>query len=389
MVNAFARVTGGTDRQALSLARGLRERGHEVRFLSTASAENLETEGAFVPLLVSHATREHLSVGEQARVLRSTVWNRAAASAMRRLVEDFEPDVVHAHKLYPQLSVAPIVVARRAGVPVVQTLHDYQFVSASAYDTGGSRVDRREERLRYRLLNTATFPIRRYVHARAVTEWIAVSDFVAAVHGRRLENVTTIPNFADVPAERALPREARSGVLFLGALSREKGVLDVLEVARRLSEVPFVIAGSGPLEELVATEAARLPNVEFRGRLDAVSALAATLSASLLVTPSGWAEPGALVSLEAMAAGTPLVAYPAGGLGEYVSRSGAGLVVDADPRALAEGCETLLEDAGLWGRCSDAGLEATKTVFGRDAHLEAVLGVYDRAVRAMSTPGRR
>ena len=63
---------------------------------------------------------------------------------MERLVREFRPDVVHAHKLYPQLSVAPVVVAARHRVPVVQTLHDFELVSASLLDVRGGRLDRDE-----------------------------------------------------------------------------------------------------------------------------------------------------------------------------------------------------------------------------------------------------
>jgi hypothetical protein len=56
------------------------------------------------------------------------IWNREAAAAMRSLIRTRKPDLVHVHKLYPQLSVAPLIVAGRAGIPVVQMLNDYELI---------------------------------------------------------------------------------------------------------------------------------------------------------------------------------------------------------------------------------------------------------------------
>jgi glycosyltransferase involved in cell wall biosynthesis len=380
MVNKYVHVTGGADRQCMSLAAALRRAGHEVAFLAMSSADDIEQEGVFVPMPVTHETRDDLAVAARVRVLRDAFWNGSAADAMRTLIANFRPHVVHAHRLYPQLSVSSIIVARRAGLPIVQTLHDYEFLSANPFDARGGKVDRTESRLSYRALNTAMFLVRRRVHARAVREWIAVSDFVARTHAARGIRATVIPNFADIDGREGLRSpEERDGVLFLGALSLEKGALDVLELARRIPDVPVVIAGRGPLRLQVADESKDLPNVRFEGYLDPEAAARATRSARVVVIPSRWQEPGSLVSLESMAAGTPVVAYRSGGLAEYVETSGAGLTVQPHPSDLAAGVRKLLDDSSLWWKCASAGIEASRTTFSRDTHTKSVLEVYERA----------
>ena len=112
--------------------------------------ENLESDGLFVDCSVTHVSRDHLGLLAQGRVFRSALWNGEAARATDRLVDEFRPDVVHTHKLYPQLSVAPVVVAARRGVPVVQTLHDFEMLGASPIDVRGGWWDRDEPRLRHK-----------------------------------------------------------------------------------------------------------------------------------------------------------------------------------------------------------------------------------------------
>ena len=245
---------------------------------------------------------------------------------MRRLVETYRPDVVHLHKLYPQLSAAPVVVAARRGVPLVQTLHDYELISANWTDVRGGWLDRTETRLAYRSLNTGLFPFRRAVHTRSVDAFISVSRLVAQVHEAHGIRSEVIPNFVRAHDSGAPPPSfaGRSGVVYVGRLTEEKGVRDVLELARCLPDVRVSIAGSGPLLGEVRQRAAELDNLSALGFTDREDVTALVAGARLAVVPSLWQEPGALAPLEAMSLGTPVIAYANGGLAEYVADTGGG-----------------------------------------------------------------
>lgn len=374
-VNCFARVTGGADTHCLALMAGLRERGHDVVLLSTSDPRNIETSGEFVRCRVTHESRDSLGAPAKAAVAAAAAWNREAAAAMRDLVERFQPNVVHLHKLYPQLSVAPAVVARRLGVPVVQTVHDYEFVSASPFDSTGQRIDRRDSRAAYRALNTTLFGIKRTVHRRLVNEWISVSDYVAQVMGRGGISTHVVPNFG--PGTRApRTRDAREGVAFVGRLHDDKGIHDVIELARRLPNTRVSVAGAGPCSQLVREATSRVPSLEFLGELDHESVVDLFARSCVAVVPSRWDDPAPLVVLEALSVGTPVVAYERGGLPEYIRTSGAGLVVEPDPAGLASACEALLGDADLWGRMSQAALLASDTTYSLDAYCRQLEDVY-------------
>ena len=116
MANVYGHVTGGADSHCFALAKALEDRGHEVAFLATESPQNVVDRGEFVPLSVSHDTRDTLPPLARALVARNALWNARAAAATRELIGNFRPDLLHAHKLYNQLSVAPVVVAYRARV---------------------------------------------------------------------------------------------------------------------------------------------------------------------------------------------------------------------------------------------------------------------------------
>ena len=154
---------------------------------------------------------------------------------MRGLLDEFRPDVVHTHKLYPQLSVAPVVVAARAGIPVVQTLHDFEMISASPIDARGGRWDP-DEPAPVQAVERALRPVHRRVHAPRVSAFVSVSRFVARVHATHGIDATVSPNFVRRRrrSRSRLSFDERAGAVFLGRLRPEKGALDVVELARKL-----------------------------------------------------------------------------------------------------------------------------------------------------------
>ena len=390
IVNKYTRSTGGADIHCVGLARALRARGHEVVFLSTSSPENLDDDGVFIPPSVTNDSRDALPHARRAEAAARALWNPQSASAMRRLIADFGPDIVHAHKLYPQLSVAPVVIASRRQLPIVQTLHDLELCSASALDPSGSWRDRDETRFAYRLLNEATFGIRRFVHVPRVHRFVAVSQFIADVYRRRGIEADVLPNFVEPgPDATSLPGFAdREGILYLGRLRPEKGVLDVLELARRLPRIPVRIVGSGVLAERVAAAAAQLPNLEATGSVAHADVFELVRRARLVVIPSRWPEPGPIVTVEAMAQGTPVVAYAVGGLREYVAAAGGGRVIEPDLEMLVGTCSELYGDEEAWVKMSVSGRAAVETAHSVDTYTARLETVYEAAVDAAAAPRR-
>jgi glycosyltransferase involved in cell wall biosynthesis len=299
---------------------------------------------------------------------------------MDALIARLDPDVVHLHDIYPQLSVAPAVVAARRGVPIVQTLHNYELISASPTDDSGGWLDRSDAPASVRALRAALNVTRKLLHVPRVTLWIAVSRYVAGVYSRHGIEAEVLPNFIAEPAGgRAVRFEDRAGVLFLGRLTEEKGALDAVGLARRIPGIAVTILGRGPLEERIARAARGLPNLDFPGFLDE-QALAARLGAARLVAvPSRWQEPAGLVALEAMAHGTPVVAYATGGLAEYVRDADAGRVVEPGEEALANACRELHEDRNAWEAAAANGRTAVAGTHSPDRYAELLEGLYERA----------
>lgn len=190
----------------------------------------------------------------------------------------------------------------------------------------------------------------------------------ARVLGAR--QVRVIPSGVDLPprvGEEANPPE----VLYAGRLSREKGVLELVEAVRGMN---LVVAGDGPLRAQVRGARGFVPHDELQ-RLYS--------RAAVVVCPSR-REGFGVACLEAMAHGRPVVATRVGGLRDLVVDGETGLVVPPrDPQALRAALERLLADAELRRRLGTAGRERARERFSWAGVTDATLGAYAEAAGRM------
>jgi glycosyltransferase involved in cell wall biosynthesis len=287
---------------------------------------------------------------------------------------------VHAFKLYPQLSVAPVLAAHRAGIPVVQTALDYEFVSANQFDHDGSSRDRQETKFSYRRLNESLHLIRSRLHVPRLSRIVTCSRYMAAKYATHAIETEVAPNPVRPYDGPTRGWEDRNGAVFAARLHPTKGVLDVIRAAELVPDVTFTVVGRGPLEAEVRRAAERLPNLVPVGWLDLPALRELFAGARVVLTPSTWEEPGALVSLEAMATGTPLVSYQAGGLTEYVEDAKAGLVVRSKPDDLANAVRQVNETRDIWSSFSAGGVEAAATVHSPEVFVRRYEEIYEEVI---------
>ena len=252
-------------------------------------------------------------------------------------------DLVHAHWLPAGW------VAARTGKPFVVTLHGTDVELAQ-------RVPR----------------LPRIVFARAAAV-VAVSNAIADV-ARSLgaREVEVIPNGVDVPPAGATEADPPY-ILYAGRLSKEKGVLELVDAARGL---PLVVVGDGPLRRQVPQARGIVPRPELLRLLD---------EAALVVCPSR-REGFGMACLEGMAHGKPVVAAAVGGLRDLVVDGETGLLVPPrDRRALRAAIERLLGDADYRRRLGAAGRDRSRE-FEWSRIIPRLLALYEQAVGTASVP---
>lgn len=141
-----------------------------------------------------------------------------------------------------------------------------------------------------------------------------------------------------------ITRNGKDYVVYFGRFSEEKGTATLLKACRALPGIPFVFAGTGPLEGLVN----RVPNVENRGFLQGEELRRLIAGARFSVYPSEWYENCPFSVMESQVYGTPVLASDLGGAPELVQAGKTGdLFRGGDVQELTEHIRALWEEPAL------------------------------------------
>jgi phosphatidylinositol alpha-mannosyltransferase len=317
-------VPGGVQAHVVELARVFIERGHKVSVLAPAS------EDTPLPEFVVSAGRA-VAIPYNGSVARLS-FGPMAYTRIRRWIDGNDFDVLHIHEPNaPSLSMLALKIAEG---PIVATFHTSTTKSL--------------------VLSTFQGVLRPY-HEK-ISGRIAVSELARRWQVEALgSDAVEIPNGVDVPAfARApmLPGYPRSGgtVLFLGRYDEPRKGMEVLlgalpELVRRHPDVEILIVGRGD-EDRLRREAGKLAgHLRFLGQVSDKEKASAMRSADVYVAPNLGGESFGIILIEAMAAGTAVVASELDAFRRVLRDGTAGMLVPiGDSAALAAALHTVLTD---------------------------------------------
>lgn len=397
-VNKFVYRRGGAEGYMLDVAALQRAAGHAVEVFGMAhpdTVEGLPLRDTFAPYVeLEPPPRGLAGIAAGARM----VWSPSSARGMARALERFQPDVVHCHNIYHQLSPSVLAPVRRAGVRCVMTLHDYKLACPSYQMLDHGRLcdacvgHSKFQAARHRcksdsLAASALLSVESSLHRRlgaynGVQVFISPSRFLADVmlrDGIPAERLAVVNHFVEM-GQSAPSRSGRAGFVFAGRLAPEKGVDTLIRAAALMGGSTLVhIAGDGPerrsLEALAAGVAPE--RVQFHGRLEKQELQALVGSCIASVVPSRWNENQPMTILESYALQVPAVVTGLGGMPELVEDGVEGLVVPPDePAALAAALSGLAADPQRAVRMGALGRERLARQFAPDLHLRRLEAVY-------------
>jgi phosphatidylinositol alpha-mannosyltransferase len=331
-------VPGGVQSHVLQLAEVMRARGHQVSVLAPASPhvklpDYVVSGGKAVPIPYN---------GSVARLQFSPAVHRK----VRRWLTDGDFDVLHLHEPNaPSLSMWALRVAEG---PIVATFHTSTTKSLTLSVFQG---------------------VLRPWHEKIVGR-IAVSDLARRWQMEALgSDAVEIPNgvdvgwFAAAPRLDGYPRPGRA-VLFVGRYDEPRKGMGVLLAAlpalvERFPEVQILIVGRGDEDALRGQAGSLAHHLRFLGQADDAVKASAMRSADVYCAPNTGGESFGIVLVEAMAAGTAVVASDLHAFRRVLGDGEAGRLVPVDDgAALAAGLIAVLDDAALADRYIEAGVKA-------------------------------
>ena len=295
---------------------------------------------------------------------------------VHRLVENFRPDLIHCATEFSVGRMGQIAAAR-AGLPLVSSYHTDFSRYAEAYGKAWlrNRVSSYLKRFHHRSLRVYTPSSA----SRADLLRLDLSDI--EVWGRGVDAQHYNPGRRSTALRRELDLGDRFTFLYVGRLAPEKRPEQVIDAFRLASEMMakdslrLILAGTGPRE--AELRAVAPPGVTFLGFLDRRTRLPDLYASCDAFAFASVTETLGLVVLEAMASGLPVIATPAGGVGDHLRDGHNGMAVPAGSAfAMANAMARLAWDQNLTRRLG-AGARRTAEDLSWERELERL----DRSYR--------
>ena len=375
MVNKFLYPKGGSETYILKLGRILESHGHEVQYFGLENPKNTvgNAEGAYVSDL-------DFSAGIRKNLLAPLriIYSAEARRKIRKVLDAFRPDVVHLNNIQFHLTPSMILEVEKyrretgRATKIIYTAHDYQLICPShgLFDAelricekclGGNythcvRKKCVKKSRAKSVLGMLDAYFWKYSKAYSYIDAIVCcSNFLKSkldTQARFRVKTTALHNFVDTVPYVDVQKE--NYILEFGHLSKDKGTLTLLEVARRMPEVRFVFAGYGAAEP----EIAKVPNAEYVGFKTGTDLEMLIRKAAISVLPSEIYENCPFSVIESQMYGTPVVVSRMGGAPELLADGKTGEIFEAgDPDSLERKIRKVLYTEGILEQYSKACLQ--------------------------------
>ena len=276
------------------------------------------------------------SAAGKIRTFTNGIYSPAGVRAMRDIINTEKPDLVNIHNLFPFIGPAALRECKKAGVPVVMTVHNYRLVCPTGlfFNNGmpcelcldnGNEWNCIKRNCENSIPKSVAYALRNFI-ARKKRHYLECVDIFACLTefqknkliqaGYPENKIYVIPNSFDSDIRPTF--ETGQYVAFSGRISHEKGIDLIIETARRNPSIPFRLAGA--LRDSGLT--GEIPeNVVFEGHLSGNDYLNFLSHARFIVMASRCYEGFPMAILEGAAHGKPVVAPDHGGFTEIVGKN--------------------------------------------------------------------
>ena len=394
-IHNFYRTRGGECSVVQSERALLEERGHKV-LTYYRDSRDIDSRGALAKM----------------RMLSNVPYSKAVEKDVTEIVRKHRPDVAHVHNVFPLITPAVYRALRNCGIPTVQTVHNFRFLCPNGqfyvqdhiceacqeygfYSAVKRRCMQDSVVISWAYAAAIARAWRRGIIPDDIDSYITLNRFFSERlirAGVPRARIRVLGNFVSDVLEE-IPQK-KGYVLYLGRLSREKGIRTLLDAWDRIDVGTLKIAGSGPLSREVEERVTRMGGhrVQVLGHVGGDAKRDLLQGAICLVVPSEWYENCPVTVLEAMSCGTPTVASRIGGLPELVKDGVTGLVYESGDRIMLEALmRKMISDHGLARRLAANALTAARNEYGPQKHYDGLIDIYTQAigrgVRSAANPG--
>lgn len=346
LVNKFLFPKGGAETYVFKLGKILEEYGHEVQYFGLENNENIVHNriGAYVK-------EQDFQKGIKSNLLApfKIIYSCEARKKIRKVLEDFQPDIVHMNNI--QFHLTPSIILEtnkyrketKKSTKIIYTAHDYQLICPShgLFDCdikvcekclGGNYT----HCLRTKCVKGSSVKSLLGMLDAYFWKWNKAYSYIDTIicpsyflkskldlQDRFKKKTIALHNFVDRLEKKEVKKE--DYVLEFGKLCRDKGTNTMLEVCKRLQNIRFVFAGYGPAED----EIKKIPNAEYVGFKTGIELEMLIRKARFSVYPSEWYENCPFSVIESQMYLTPVIGSRMGGIPELIREGETGELFEA------------------------------------------------------------
>ena len=399
LVNKFHWLKGGSEKYYFELAELLKEHGHEVAFFSMKDEKNIVTgeKEYFVDKI-------DLNTGSKLKAF-DVIYSRANYKKMKKVLEEFKPDIVHINNFQRQLSASIIKAIKKKNIPIVFTAHDVQAVcpAITMMDNnkcicekckGGKYLNCIKKKCnKGSTLKSIIGAIEGYyyrakkIYTKKINYIITPSNFYKTKFvedGIPDYKIQALHNFVDLK-QYDLEVTDEGYALYFGRLSKEKGILNLVNAFVKLEKGTLYIAGEGPEKEnieKIINENNLQERVKLLGFLNSDEMKETIRKCRFVVVPSIWYENCPYSVMETLAIGKPVIGANIGGIPELIQEAKTGLVYKFDDiDDLANKMKIFFEDSELAEQFGKNAKDEAKELYGKEKYYQRILDIYDNFVK--------
>ena len=399
MVNKFHYLKGGSEKYYFELAELLKENGHEVAFFSMKDEKNIKTDCKeyFVEPI-------DLNTGSKLKAL-DVIYSKENKKKMEETLEEFKPDIVHLNNFQRQLSASIIDPIKRRNIPIVFTAHDVQAICPAIIMMDNDK-NICEKCMKGKYLNcikkkcnkgstlkSIVGALEGYYY-RAKNIYTNKIDFIITpsefYRGKMIEDgipenkIKALHNFVELK-DYDLEVSDEGYALYFGRLSKEKGILNLINAFTKLKEGKLYIAGEGPEKETIENiikENKLEDRVKLLGFLNSDQMKETIRKCKFVVVPSIWYENCPYSVMETLAIGKPVIGADIGGIPELVINDRSGLTYKYDDiEDLSNKMKKLFKNEELVKEFGTNAKKQANELYGKDVYYKNIMSIYEKLVK--------
>jgi glycosyltransferase involved in cell wall biosynthesis len=350
-INKFNFANRGADKHFLDVTDLLKSKGHKVAVFSMKHPQNKESH--WEKYLVSEVGyTDEYTFWQKFKGTSRMFYSWESRKKINKLLDDFQPDIVHIHNIYHQLSPIILFEIKKRGIPIIMTVHDFKIINPNYNLYLNGQIYNRcrkgkyyqcflDKAIKNSYSKSFLAMLEAYWHnsilktyEKNIDLYITPSVFVKDIlteWGINKNKVKILPHFIpknnkieNSPNTQLLNKISEPYALYFGGISKDKGVDSLIDIFKNLSAPKLYLAGSN-IDHLSLEN---LYNISYLGYLTQGKLQKYIENAEFVISGSQLPETFGLIALEAISEGKPFVGFQTGAFPEIIKNGENGYLVN-------------------------------------------------------------